>query len=444
VEEQVISPRSIFQIIRRRPRILLIVALLGCALGLGYAVFVPPMPSAIALVLLPASPIGASGQPTQNVNTDVEVALSQPVLGSAGRAVGLALTYPDLQRLVSVTALTPDLLQITAQGKTVREAEALANEEADSFVRYSTSSSALAASLGVGAQVLQRATTATHPSPLRRSQSGALGALGGLMIGGLVAYVADRRDRRLRSRDDIAAAAGVQVLQSLSSRRRKKADDWFSMFEEWQPSLTDKARMRQLLGAMGFSLKGAVFQPVPPRARRRPGPPRERSSGSLDGFDLDISVIVLAGDRGALGVAPELAVFAAMQGLQVEFVIGTEHESVEAMRLACAGRERERGEPRENLVTRESPAGMDLGGGLIVTLAVIDPLKTETADWSHCWPAQGTRSTVTVLAVSAGYALAEQLAVVADAAANCQHPLSGVVVVDPDPADCTTGRASAQ
>jgi hypothetical protein len=85
---------------------------------------------------------------------------------------------------------------------------------------------------------------------------------------------------------------------------------------------------------------------------------------------------------------------------------------------------------------------MDLGRGLIVTLAVIDPLKSEGADLSHCWPTRGTRSTVAVLAVSAGYALAEQLAVVADAAASYQHPLGGVVVVDPDPADGAIGGAS--
>src|SRR5208283_3080808 len=86
VEEQAISPRSISQFIRRRPGIFLVFTLLGCGLGLGYAVFAPPMPSSIALVLLPTSAITASGQPTQDVNTDAEVALSQPVLGPAGKA----------------------------------------------------------------------------------------------------------------------------------------------------------------------------------------------------------------------------------------------------------------------------------------------------------------------------------------------------------------------
>ncbi len=416
--------------------------LLGCGLGLGYAMFAPPMPSSIALVLLPTSAITASGQPTQNVNTDAEVALSQPVLGPAGKAAGLTLSYQDLQRRVSITALTPDLLQITARAKTAQEAEALANDESESFVKYSTSSSVLAASIGVGAQLLQRATTATRPSPARIPELGALGALGGLAIGGIVAYVVDRRDRRLRRRGDIAAAAGVQVLQSLPSRRREKADDWLSLFEQWQPSLTEQVRMRRLLDAMGLSLKDTAFQPVSPRSRHRPGPARERSFGSLGDFDLDITVFVVAGDRGALGVAPELAVFVAMQGLQVDFVVGIEHESVEAMRQACAGHERKQGGPRANLVTREGPAEMDLGRGLIVTLAVIDPLRSEGADLSRCWPTRGTRSTVAVLAVSAGYALAEQLVVVADAAASYQHPLSGVVVVDPDPADGAIGGAS--
>ena len=115
------------------------------------------------------------------------------------------------------------------------------------------------------------------------------------------------------------------------------------------------------------------------------------------------------------------------------------------MRSACAGRDNGRGQPRANLVTRGGPTETDLGGGLTVTLVVINPLKSETADLRHCWPARGgTRSTVALLAVSSGYASAEQLAVVVDAAGDYQHPLSGVVVVDPDPADTTTGGASVR
>jgi capsular polysaccharide biosynthesis protein len=440
-----VSPRYTFQFVHRHTGIILLFTLLGCAIGLGYAVLSPPMQSSFALVLLPASAITANGQPTQNVNTDVEVALSQPVLGPAGKAAGLALSYSALERMVSITAPTPDLLQITTRAKTAREAEALANDESESFVKYSTSSSVLATSIGVGSQVLQRATTARGPSPLRDPEFGVLGALVGLVCGGVVAYVVDRRDRRLRRRADIAEATGVAVLQSFSSRSREKADDWLSLFEKWQPGYTDQAGMRRLLGALGLSLRETALQTVPLRARHRPAPVRERTFGSLGDFDLDITVFAIAGDRGALGVAPELAVFVATQGLHVEFVVGIEHESVQAMRSACAGRDNGRGQPRANLVTRGGPTETDLGGGLTVTLVVINPLKSETADLRHCWPARGgTRSTVALLAVSSGYASAEQLAVVVDAAGDYQHPLSGVVVVDPDPADTTTGGASVR
>ena len=102
------SPRYTFQFVLRHTGIILLFTLLGCAIGLGYAVLSPPMQSSFALVLLPASAITANGQPTQNVNTDVEVALSQPVLGPAGKAAGLALSYSALERMVSITAPTPD------------------------------------------------------------------------------------------------------------------------------------------------------------------------------------------------------------------------------------------------------------------------------------------------------------------------------------------------
>ena len=50
------------------------------------------------------------------------------------------------------------------------------------------------------------------------------------------------------------------------------------------------------------------------------------------------------------------------------------------------------------------------------------------------------RETVAVLGVSAGAATADELARVAASAADHGRPIAGILVANPDPADCSTGR----
>jgi capsular polysaccharide biosynthesis protein len=517
VQEQVVSLKNVIRIIRRRPRILVALSLVGCMVGLGYVLLVPAMSSATSLVLLSPSGTTITGQPTQDVNTDVEVVLSEAVLGPAARAAGITQSYAELQHQISAVAVTPDLLQITALAKTPHQAEAVANHVAESFVQYSAGSAVLAndvvlglereasdlqhevnateaeiktttarlqkegptssqgqsdtkllsdlsgaaqsyqlqldvvqneiaqdkldsGSVGATSQVLEAANIATSPSRLRMPEYIALGILGGLLVGAFLSYATGRRDRRLRSREGIAAATGAYVLQSLPSVRRRKADDWLAMFEEWVPSVSERARLRRLLGALGFSLTDAPFQHALPSASGSE-PSQELLSWSIGGSDIDIIVVALAGDRASLGVAPEIAIFVALQGVPVEFVVASEDDSVEAMRLACAARVRKQEGPRERLITRDAPADSDLGRRTIVTLVVIDPLKVDRADWNNSGPNHGTRANETVLAVSAGYALPDELAGVAEVLLGYHYPISGIVVVDPDPADETTGGA---
>ena len=67
-----------------------------------------------------------------------------------------------------------------------------------------------------GTVLLQAATTDSPALSPADSDTGWSGALCGLALGAFLAIVLGRRDRRLRRRDDIAAAAEVPVLQSLS------------------------------------------------------------------------------------------------------------------------------------------------------------------------------------------------------------------------------------
>ncbi len=69
---------------------------------------------------------------------------------------------------------------------------------------------------------------------------------------------------------------------------------------------------------------------------------------------------------------------------------------------------------------------------LTVVVAVVDGQNPQVADT--------TRTTATVLGVSAGAVTAEQVARIAASAAAVGRDITGILVADPDPDDHTTGR----
>jgi capsular polysaccharide biosynthesis protein len=508
VEDQVLNLRDSLRVIRRYPRLLVALALVGLAVGLTYAIVSPPMISAKSLVLLPQSPIDAAGQPTRDVQTDVQIALSQPVLIPAAESIGLTVSLSVLQGRVGVTALTDDVLQITARGSTPKSAEALANAVAEAFVTYSTNSSVqsadVLASLGqeltqvqrqivldqdeisttkhqlatenpasslaqsdqrllnsltallaetqveenvvqseitqatlsgagpqAGTIVEQPATTAIRPSRLRLPMLTALGTLGGLFVGAVAAFTVGRRDRRLRRRDDIAAAVHAPVLQILTPQPRKTPEDWVELFEHWQPNVSEKARLRGLLEDLDVIGSGHSVSSEASVASR---------AATLGDLGMEVKVVTLAGDDRALAVAPEFAAFAATLGLPVVFVVAADHESTANLRLACAARSSEPPVPW-NLATYDSPPELQpKRRALHVTLIVVDPRSADNVGWPSISSTGNGSHTSMVLAVSSGFALSEELEVTATAILDYEQELVGVVVVNPESADRTTGR----
>jgi hypothetical protein len=156
---------------------------------------------------------------------------------------------------------------------------------------------------------------------------------------------------------------------------------------------------------------------------------------------FSLTVIALAGDRHALTIAPELAVFAATLGLSVAFVVGTDSESTATLRRTCAARSRESSATRQNLLTYECPPDVEPEWtALTVTLVAVDPKAANLVDWSLALPARVSRPEATILAVSSGFAVAEELAVVTKSVPRDLPPVSGILVANPDPADRTTGQ----
>ncbi|MBO0892147.1 MAG: hypothetical protein J2P14_14605, partial [Acidothermales bacterium] len=396
---QELDLRRAWGILRRLRRLVLVIAAVGLLGGVGIGWLFPAMPTATALVVLPPPAVNQNGTPVQDVQTQVFIADSAAVLTSAGQNVKPAVPLTDVETRVHVGALTQEILQIRAQGRSARQSEDLANSVAATYVFYVTDSDTrLPGDLGkkVGARVLQRATTARGGNMyLHLGFYGAAGALGAAVLGSLILLAVMRGDRRLRLRDDIAGAVGIPVLASVTTQRPGGASGWAQLLQNYRPNAVDAWAFRKMLRDLGLDA---------------------RAGGA------SLTVVTLTDDVRALSVGPQLAAFATAIGIPAEVAVDTMHESVAAL---VAGL---RAAP-------SVPGRTDEAGRTELRVFVV------VAD-RHAPRLDGTlRSDATVVAVSAGRATAEELARVAVAVTNDRRVVDGIVVADPDEFDRTTGRA---
>ena len=151
------------------------------------------------------------------------------------------------------------------------------------------------------------------------------------------------------------------------------------------------------------------------------------------------TVLSLSSDPRALALGPQLAVFAASQGIPTaRRVIGPPPARCDgdglSLRTMPAPRRRTSSKWPGNLQVVVSDEDEEVQGDatLAVIVAVVDSRKPQV-------PAT-MRTTATLLGVSAGAATAEQLARVAISAGSGGREITGILVADPDSADATTGR----
>ena len=236
--------RRSLQILRRRLVTVGIAAALGAVAGAAYTVLSPPMHAGTALVVLPSTASNAGGQ--------VLIAESNPVLEGALPGIKPAISLLALNNDTQVTAVTTNLLSITAQAGTATQAEEMANALADSYVAYADSPQAPNGQ--APAKVMQYATNATDTRLLVRLLTTAfLGALLGALIGAVVALATGRNDRRLRERDLMADAIGVPVLASISVRHPTGTARWSRLLDDYEPSAADAFRLRSALNELGLA-----------------------------------------------------------------------------------------------------------------------------------------------------------------------------------------------
>jgi capsular polysaccharide biosynthesis protein len=409
MSEQALDLRRSMKIVRRHKILVGGFVALGILAGAGYAVVKPPMVTSEALVGLPPA--------TKDISTQVVIAGSNPVLSVAERTIHPAVPLVTLRDRIQVKSLTPNILQVSAQGKTATEAEGAANAVANSYVAYVKTSNSAAGT--VQAHMLAPATTATKGSLVTHLLLFCvLGALAGFLIGALVALAMSRGDRRLRERDEIANAIGVPVLASLSVHHPSDAGRWSKLIEEYEPSTIHAWQLRTAL--------------------RYLGQPGLTSSNGSNGDGFSVTVLSLASDRGALALGPQLAVFAASLGIPTALVVGPQQEdegsATAGLRTACAAQPslRRSGQLLVNVADRGDTAWRQPGAKLTVVVTVVGGRPPSVADTLP--------TSATVLGVSAGAATAVQLAGVAVSAADEGRQIDGILVADPDAADQTTGR----
>lgn len=477
MHEQPLTLRFVLRAISRHRLFLCTVVLIGALAGIVYGVERPPLPSASALILLPPSNQSnqsSSGTSTSGMNaTEIVIATSTPVLSTAGRAVSPPVEPQVLKHDVTVTALSEDILQVMVQYPQARDAVRLANAVAASYVYFVTraptpavenqlaglqqqadqlteqiqnlqsqvnaasgrlsrenSSSphgqqdaALIQSLrnrenqyslelgnvtnqiataqlstgpsAVGTGVLQRAVGVVPTSKLRLGIDGVIGLAAGLLVGILLVLMRSRRDRRLRLRDEIAGSIGAPVLGSLHAQACKNSEDWRKLIEHHTLSATETWTVHRALNALVNEHTGA------------PG----------------LRVVAFADDGPALAAGAQLALSAAEVGIPTD-LLPSDHAALAPLRAASR-------------LLGGSPDILALA--CEVTDSVPGRLNLSLVPVERDQPQLPPSDCSNLLAISSGAATAEDLARLGLAAADAHDGIAGIVVVNPEPNDPTSG-----
>jgi capsular polysaccharide biosynthesis protein len=384
VSAQQLDVKKSWRAIRRHRLVVAAVAAVGLLGGIAYGFVVPAMHTATSLVVLPPPPVNdsekANANGTQSIDTQVYIAESEPVLKSAGQNLTPALPTEEVRDRVKVTAVTEDVIKVDAKGTTAQQSMQLANAVAEVYLVFVTTDQKLPGDLGkkTGARVLEQATTARGGN--LAVHLGILGLLGAL--GG-------------------AVIGAIGVLAKIRGDRRLRLRD----------EIADAVGLPVLASVSSYQASEVSdwayllehYRPTAVEAWSL------RKTLHLLGLDVrggapgSLTVLSFAGDDKALPLGPQLAALATSIGISASIVIDGHQE----------------------------PAG---DSQLTIHLVVVDreaPVLTGAE-----------RTTNTIIALSAGFVTAEELARLAVAAAADDRIIDGLAVTDPDPTDRTIGRVS--
>lgn len=424
---QELDVKRAWRAIRRHRRAVAACALAGLAAGATVGALVQPLYTATSFIVLPPPSVAASDSATSitpststhSIDTYVLIARSEPVLTSAGRDLDPPLDIETTRDLVEVTAATDDVIEIQAKGTSEDRAVTLTNAVAESYLGFVTTEQNLPADIGnrIGARILQEATNARGGNPVvHYGMYGMLGLAAGTLLGLMGVLAVARGSRRLRLRDEVANAVGIPVLASVSSYRARNASDWTNLLGRYKPSAVDAWSIRRLLQQLSTDLSNGA------------------DGSGRNGASL--AVITMSDDKKALALGPQLAALAHSIGIATSLVVDADVAAANALL----------GDPEGGLevVTGKIPALNGNGNGNGADSATTAPalrISMIVVDRSSPYLAEVRNSKRTIVGLSPGAATAEDLARLAVLTAAQRREIDGIVVVDPDPHDHTTGRA---
>ena len=489
--EQVVDLGSTWAVLRRRRGVILLAALLGALAGAGLLVLSPPAYLSTSVVLLPSATQANSGKTGgYDVDTQVLIATSAEILLRAAQQMEPELTQAEITDRVSAEAPSTAVLRIKAAGPTAVQAEDLASAVAQSLVDYlqdtknaltkaqqaalqgrldtlnaslanvnkeikkvtdrlndggRTSAAGRADAAALSELTAVRASTVLDIDALKRQLDGqdptsgqvAAGAsviqpassgkqsnfvtdafmyvVGGAaacaLLMALYIMVTNQRDPKLRSRDEIADAVGIPVVTSMRVRPPRSTHAWRELLRAYAPDSPDAWALRQLLHGL-----------VPDAGSERP-----KSQGFV------LIVLTVSGDTAGLAVGPQIASFAASNGIATQLFAAQHHESATTLWAACSQHPERHDVPAALSVT--TVADPRIRVDLTVRLVVLD---RDTPEPDPHLLAGGTA----ILAVSSGSATRRNLADAVVAMDRVGLAVQGIVVANPEPLDRTTGRLS--
>ena len=423
MSHETLDLRRSVQIVRRHKILMGIMVALGLLAGGAYAVLKPPMVTSTALVLLPQSEAAqtgaqaaANGGPNPYTATQEVIAESNSVLVAALPHVRPAMSIDQLRRDINIGSPTSYIISVSAAAKVGADAATTANAVADSYINNIGSSNNQGGQ--VQAILLQSAAVDTGSGLLKRVVNFAifvlLGAILAAGIGAVIAISSSRRDRRLRERDEIANSIGVPVLASFPVGHPSNPGEWARLLEDYKPGALHALQLRKALQQLEMAA--------------------EIDFGRENG-GWSFTVLSLSSDPGALALGPQLASFAAAQGIPTVLAVAPQQDAtvIASLRTACAAPPTSSNWPRHLQVTVSDGDGeVQRGSTLTVVVGVVDGRNPQVPDTM--------RTTATLLGVSAGAATADQLARMAMIAVSGGREITGILVADPDSDDTTTGR----
>jgi capsular polysaccharide biosynthesis protein len=424
MSQETLDLRRSIRIIRRYKLLMGVMVTLGVLAGGAYAALQTPTFTSTALVLLSQSgqaaqagaEAAANGGPNPWTTTQVVIATSNPVLMGALPHVSPAMSIDQLRGEVQIGTQTSYIISVSVTAKTGADAAANANAVAESYIAYIGS-----ANNPVGetqGQLLQKATTGTGSSLVKRIVGYAvfalLGAILGAAIGAVIALARNRSDKRLRQRDEIANSIGVPVLASFPVGHPSSPGDWIKLLKDYKPGPLHALQLRKTLQQLEMAA-GVNFG-------------RENSRWSF-------TVLSLSSDPGALALGPQLAAFSASQGIPTALVVALQQDATvtAALQTACVAPPASSEWPAHlRVLITDSEVEEQSGAELTVVVGVVDSQNPQVPDMM--------RTTATLFGVSAGVVTADQLARGAVSAVSDGREITGILVADPDSDDRTTGR----